>query len=97
MSAEQKEMFYSASVDLQATIYTRKSKIMDKISTVTSRITEMELPVVDEERMAAFYTLDTCEATSTIRSLYDDCIEVLNYKDTLSKHMKNKHKVRTQA
>jgi hypothetical protein len=42
------------------------SQIMDRIFTVTSRIAEMELSVVDEERMAAFYTLDTCEATSTI-------------------------------
>jgi hypothetical protein len=57
---------------------------MDRIFTVTSRMAEMELPVVDEERMAAFYTLDTCEATSTIKCLHDDCIEVFKYKDTLT-------------
>ena len=65
------------------------SQIMDRIFTVTSRIAEMELPVVDEERMAAFYTLDICEATSTIKCLHDDCIEVFNYKDTLTEHQTN--------
>ena len=59
------------------------SQIMDRIFTVTSRIAEMELPVIDEERM------DTCEATSTIKCHHDDCIEVFNYKDTLTKYQTN--------
>ena len=68
-----KEMFYSASKNLELQTDMKKRKVINQIETVKSQIDTIGLPASELEMLEGFYTLEIYETTPVFRCLEDSC------------------------
>jgi hypothetical protein len=89
-----KEMFYSASKNLESKTDMKKRKVINQIETVKSQIGTIGLPPSELEMLEGFYSLEIYETTPVFRCLEDSCpAPAYTKKDSLQKHNKRSHKI----